>query len=141
MSYKRIAILSLIIIAIEGFVYFDYHRVLIDFKNLKSFLNDTRYSAIKDQRSFIVRFKGGQAELYSLENVFIRKIEIPTLHQVHYDTKKGKDMIIFTPGGTHPYNTRIHGGDIRLRSWCGFKKNIAVNCNGFVSEGVYPEGS
>jgi hypothetical protein len=31
------------------------------------------------------------------------------------------------------------GGDIRLSSWLGFKKNLAVKCNGFVSEGVYPE--
>ena len=50
-------------------------------------------------------------------------------------------MIIFTPRGTQQYNTRIHGGDIRLRSWFGFKKSIAVNCNGYVSEGVYPEDS
>jgi hypothetical protein len=25
------------------------------------------------------------------------------------------------------------------RSWLGFEKNLAVNCNGYVSEGVYPE--
>ncbi len=29
---------------------------------------------------------------------------------------------------------------IRLRSWFGFSKSIAVNCNGFVKKNVYPEG-
>jgi len=25
-----------------------------------------------------------------------------------------------------------------LKSWLGFRKNIAVNCTGLVTEGVYP---
>jgi hypothetical protein len=141
LNYKRIAILSIIFISIGCFVLFDYHRVINDFTNLKSFLTDTWYSTTKDGKSFIVRFKDKQAELYSFEEVLIRKIPIPTLYRVNYNTTRGKDMIIFTPSGTHKYNIRIHGGDIRLRSWFGFKKSIAVNCNGYVSEGIYPEDS
>ena len=141
LNYKRIIILSIIFISIGCFVLFDYHRVFNDFINLKSFLTDTWYSTIQNNKSFIVRFKDKQVELYSFEEVFIRKIPIPTLYRVNYNTTKGNNMIIFTPSGTHKYNIRIHGGDIRLRSWFGFKKSIAVNCNGFVSEGVYPEDS
>jgi len=48
-------------------------------------------------------------------------------------------MIVFSPTGTHEHNVRIHGGDVRLRSWLGFQKSLAVNCNGLASEGVYPE--
>jgi len=33
-------------------------------------------------------------------------------------------MIVFSPGGTHEHNIRIHGGDIRLRSWLRFKKTL-----------------
>ena len=141
MNYKQIAAVSLIVVSIGCLVLFDYHRALNDFTNLKSFLSDTWYSTAKDGKSFIVRFKDKEAQLYSFEGTFIRKIQISTLYQVNYNTTKGNDMIIFTPKGTHTYNLRIHGGDIRLRSWLGFKKNIAVNCNGYVIEGVYPEES
>jgi len=141
MNYKQIAAVSLIIVSIGCLVLYDHQRVLTDFANLKSFLNNTWFSSVKDGKSFIVRFKDKEAELYSFEGTFIRRIQIPTLYRVNYNTTKGNDMIIFTPGGTHPYNIRIHGGDIRLRSWFGFKKSIAVNCNGYVIEGVYPEES
>lgn len=40
---------------------------------------------------------------------------------------------------TLDYNIRIHGRDIRLRAWLGFEKNQAVNCNGYVSQGMYPK--
>ena len=63
---------------------------------------------------------------------------VPTLDQVNYDTTLGDDMIVFYKRGTAEYNKRIHGGDIRLKSWLGFRKNIAVNCTGLVVEGVYP---
>lgn len=139
MNYKRIIALSVIFISIGCFVFFDYQRVSQDSTHLRSFLNDTRYSTITG-KSFIVRFHNEQAELSSFEGDFIRKVKIPTLYAVNYNTTKGNGMIIFTPVGTQQYNKRIHGGDIRLRSWFGFKKNIAVNCTGFVSEGIYPEG-
>jgi len=61
------------------------------------------------------------------------------IHRANYDTNKSDD--IFTPIGTHSYNIRIYGDDIRLKSWFGSKNSIAVNCNGYANEGVYPEDS
>jgi hypothetical protein len=49
-------------------------------------------------------------------------------------------MIVFDGHGTSEYNKKEHGGDLRLKSWLGFRKNIAVNCTGLVTEGVYPGG-
>jgi hypothetical protein len=140
MNFKRIIILSIIFSSIGCFPLFDYRRVNNDFAELKHFLNDVRYSTIYEGKSYIVRFDNKKTDLYTLKNEFIRSLSVPTLSQVNYDTTLGDNMIVFRPGGTHEYNLRIHGGDIRLKSWLGFSKCIAVNCNGFVREGVYPEG-
>ncbi|MCF8145688.1 MAG: hypothetical protein K9N21_17390 [Deltaproteobacteria bacterium] len=70
----------------------------------------------------------------------IRELDISTLDQVNYDMTLGDDMIIFDGHGTSAYNRREHGGDVRLKSWLGFRKHLAVNCTGLVTEGVYPEG-
>jgi hypothetical protein len=118
---------------------FDHHRVQQDFFALKSFLNQARYSAIETNEKFIIRFHPKQATLHQFDGRLISILSIPTIYQVNYDTILGNDMIIFSPGGTHEHNIQIHGGDVRLRSWLGFEKNLAVNCNGYVSEGVYPE--
>jgi hypothetical protein len=117
---------------------FDYHRVNNDFAELKNFLNEVRYSTIYEGKSYIVRFNDKQVDLYTFDDDFIRSLPVSTLNQVNYNTTLGDNMIVFKPGGTHEYNIRIHGGDIRLKSWLGFSKSIAVNCNGFVKEGVYP---
>lgn len=140
MKVKRIIILSIILSLVGCFPLFDYHRVDSDFAELKDFLNEARYSTIYEGKSYIVRFEDNQADLYTFKNEFIRSLPVPTLSQVNYNTTLGDNMIVFRPGGTHEYNIRIHGGDIRLKSWLGFSKCIAVNCNGFVKEGVYPEG-
>jgi hypothetical protein len=60
------------------------------------------------------------------------------LADVNYNTTLGDDMIVFDGHGTSEYNKRVHGGDLRLKSWFGFRKNIAVNCTGLVTEGLYP---
>jgi len=49
-------------------------------------------------------------------------------------------MIVFNNGVTDSYNTRVHGGEIILRSLLGFEKSTHVNCAGLVREGRYPEG-
>ena len=59
---------------------------------------------------------------------------------MNYDTTLGEDMMVFYSQGTAKYNKRVHGGDIRLKSWLGFRRNIVVRCTGLVMEGVYPEG-
>jgi len=68
----------------------------------------------------------------------IKTLDIPTLNEVNYDTVLGDDMIVLCGRGTGDYNKREHGGDLRLKSWLGFRQNIAVNCTGLVTEGVYP---
>ena len=40
--------------------------------------------------------------------------------------------------GTSLYNIKVYRGDITLKLWFGFKKNIVVNCNGLITEGLYP---
>ena len=50
-------------------------------------------------------------------------------------------MVVFDGHGTCAYNKRVHGGDIRLKSWLGFRKSIVVRCTGLVMKGVYPRAS
>ena len=139
MNFKRILYLSIIFSSIGCFALFDNRRVNNDFAKLINFLKDVRQSTITDNKSYIVRFNNKRTDLYTFNNVFVRSLSVPTLSQVNYNTTLGNNMIVFKPGGTHEHNIQIHGGDIRLKSWLGFSKNIAVNCNGYVSEGVYPE--
>jgi len=68
----------------------------------------------------------------------VRTLAVPTVDEVNYDTFLGDNMIVFCGRGTGDYNNREHGGGLRLKSWFGFQKNIAVNCTGLVTEGVYP---
>ena len=138
-NVKNIVILFLIFGSVFAFVLFDHYRVQQDFFSLIAFLNKARYSSIYDKKQLIIRFQDHQAVMLNSDDEIISTIDISTLAQVNYDTTLGDNMIVFSPGGTHEHNKRIHGGDIRLKSWLGLKKNIAVNCNGFVSEGVYPE--
>ena len=138
-NVKTIVILSLIFGSVIALILFDHYRVQQDFSSLIAFLNKARYSSIYDKKQLIVRFLEHQAVVLNSDDEIISTIDISTLAQVNYDTTLGDNMIVFSPGGTHEHNKRIHGGDIRLKSWLGFKKNIAVNCNGVVSEGVYPE--
>ena len=59
--------------------------------------------------------------------------------RVDYDTIMRNDMIVYTWRGTAAYNKRVHGGEIMLKSWLGFRRYIHVNCSGVVTEGRYPE--
>jgi len=54
--------------------------------------------------------------------VIVGTLTVPTMHQVNYDTTLGDDMIVFYSRGTAKYNNRVHGGDIRLKSWFGFRQ-------------------
>jgi len=69
----------------------------------------------------------------------IGSLNVPTLDEVNYDATLGDGMIVFNGHGTSSYNKRNHGGDLRLKSWIGFRKNIAGNCTDLVTEGVYTE--
>ena len=135
----RILLLTLIIVSIGILILQDYSRLTKDFAKLMSFLTEVRSKAIQNDVILITKFMG--------KNVIIKDgktgnvldiLHVSTLHKVNYDTRLGKNMIVFSGRGTFPYNIRTHGGDMTLKSWFGFRKNIAVNCTGLVTEGLYP---
>lgn len=135
----RIAGLTLLLTTIGSFILWDYSNVVHDFSSLKALLRDTRNRAISENETIITRFDGKQVITMDGKNgVVLQTINMPTLSQVNYDTTLGENMIVFNGHGTSDFNKRVHGGDIRLRSWLGFTRNIAVNCTGLVTEGVYP---
>ena len=138
-NYLRVLLLSLLLIFAGSFVLWDRYRVIRDFSNLKSSLIYTRIEAFEKNKILIVKFIGKDITITDDKTgVALSSFHLPTLHSVNYDTKLGKNMIVFSSTGTSPHNLRIHGGDLTLRSWLGFRKNIAVNCTGLVSEGLYP---
>ena len=135
----RILILTILFTGAGLFVLWDYYRVDKDFSALKALLQDTRYRAISKDKTLIARFVGREITITDRKTgEVISGLNIPTLHQVNYDTTLGDDMIVFDGHGTADHNKRVHGGDFTLKSWFGFRKNIAVNCTGLVTEGRYP---
>jgi len=135
----RIGILTVLFIAVGSLVFCDYARIVMDFTNLKTLLKDTRYRAVTADKMLVVRFYGNEVTVTDGKtDAILTVLTVPTLHEVNYDTTLGDDMIVFDGHGTSAYNKRVHGGDVRLKSWLGFRKSIGVNCTGMVSEGVYP---
>ncbi len=135
---KNVILLCSICISLLVPIFFDYNRVNTDFLVLKRFLSDYRIESIDSYQKVIVKFEEKQVSVV-LHDKVIDSVHISTLQQVNYDTTLGNNMIIFQGGVTSGYNLREHGGDIRLESFLGFRKNIAVNCAGLVQEGIYPE--
>ena len=135
----RILILTILFTGAGTFVLWDYYRVDRDFSALKALLQDTRYRAIGNDKTFVVRFSGKEVVISDKNTgLVIKALTIPTLEKVNYNTTLGENMIVFDGHGTADHNKKIHGGDLRLKSWFGFRRNIAVNCTGLVTEGVYP---
>ncbi len=135
----RIIILTLLFTSAGTLVLWDYYRIDRDFSALKALLSDTRYRAIGNDKTFVARFSGKELVISDKNTgLVIKALDIPTLEKVNYNTTLGDNMIVFTGSGTSKYNKREHGGDLTLKSWFGFRKNIAVNCTGLVTEGVYP---
>ena len=135
----RILILTLLIVSTGILVIQDYSRLTKDFSKLKSFLTKVRLKAMQNDVILIAQFKGNNVIVKDKKENILGCINISTLYKVNYDTKLGKNMIVFSGRGTSPYNNRVHGGDMTLKSWFGFRKHIAVNCTGLVTEGLYPE--
>jgi hypothetical protein len=136
----RVVLLSSVLTAFGILILWNHHRVNRDFRQLKALLTDARCQAIGQQQVLIARFADKGVSITDNDTgAVIKTLDVPTLHQVNYDTTLGDDMIVFYDRGTGKYNKRVHGGDIRLKSWLGFKKNIVVRCTGFVMEGLYPE--
>ena len=138
-ALARILILTILLSGAGTCVLWDYYRVNRDFSELKALLQDTRYRAIGNDKTFVVQFSGKEVVISDKNTgLVIKALIVPTLKKVNYDTSLGDNMIVFTGRGTSKYNKREHGGDLRLKSWFGFQKNIAVNCTGLVTEGTYP---
>jgi len=137
-SFLRIAILALLFTGLGTLVLWDYFRVNRDFLELKALLSNVRYEAITNNKMLIARFGGKDVVVTDKNTKIAKRLSMPTLNKVNYNTTLGDSMIVFYWSGTSDYNKRIHGGDIRLKSWFGFQKNIAVNCTGLVTEGLYP---
>lgn len=135
----RVFLLTSLIVSIAMLIQWDRHRVNTDFDSVMSLLNSTWIDAGVNGKQLIVRFNADSITVTDggSGNV-ITALKIPTLHKVDYDTTLGDDTIVFTGVGTSIHNKREHGGALTLRSWFGFKKYIAVNCNGMVTEGRYP---
>jgi len=135
----RILLLTLLIVSTGILILQDYSRVTKNFSKLMSFLTKVRSKAMQNDIILIAQFKGKNVIVKDKKGNVLYCLHVSTLHKVNYDTRLGKNMIVFSGRGTSPYNIRVHGGDMTLKSWFGFKKNIAVNCTGLVKEGLYPE--
>ena len=137
--FLRVALLSALLSGVACFVMWDYYRVNRDFRQLKALLTDARWQTAGKDKTLVARFTDKAVSITDNDTgVVIDTLAVPTLHQVNYDTTLGDNMIVFYSRGTGKYNKRVHGGDIRLKSWLGFRKNIVVRCTGLVMEGVYP---
>lgn len=134
----RIVIFNVILICIFFFIYWDKNRINNDFSNTIKLLKDTRFTAIHNNQLMIVRFYKKKLIIEDKLRATVNYLSVPTLYRVNYDTTLGNNMIVFNGHGTSTYNIRIHGGDLTLKSWLGFKKHIHVNCTGLVKEGLYP---
>ena len=135
----RVLILTLLIVSTGILVLQNYSRLTGDFSKLMFFLTKIRSKAIHDDVILITQFKEKRVVVKNKRGDILDFLHVSTLHKVNYDTKLGKNMIVFSGRGTSRYNIRVHGGDITLKSWFGFRKNIAVNCTGLVTEGLYPK--
>ncbi len=139
-NFVRVFLVSLVLISVGGLVMWDYQRLSEDFYNVMSLLRDVRLYAAETDKDMTVRFGDKDIivnELGSDERY--NTLKVSTLSKVNYDTTLGKGIIVFTGIGTSPYNLKVHGGDLMLKSWFGFKKYIWVNCTGFAKEGRYPD--
>ena len=125
--------ISIILLCCGLLVATDYYRLDNQFDSLQNLLRQTRLKALYENKRIIVRFEDDTVKSP------LGNIKVPFLNEINYDTKLGQNMIVFTGQGTSPYNVRIHGGDMTLKSWFGMTRHIAVNCTGLVTEGVYPE--
>ena len=137
----RILILTLLIVSTGILVIQDYSRLTKDFSKLMSFLTKVRLKAMQDDVILITQFNRKNVIVKDNNGNVLDFLHVSTLNKINYDTKLGKNMIVFSGRGTSPYNIRVHGGDMTLKSWFGFRKNIAINCTGLVTEGLYPENN
>lgn len=136
----RTLLVILVPIALAGVVIcWDLQRLDTNFKQLYSLLRTARWNAFYKDTTIIVRFNGSTVTVTNQKDTKNITTTIPMIARVNYDTTMGNSMIVYNWRGTEAFNKRIHGGEIMLKSLLGFRRYIYVNCNGWVTEGRYPE--
>ncbi len=137
--FSRVIVVSAVLYCIFSLVLWDKSRLDREFSETMNLLRQTRFTAIVENRVLITKFRNKNIIVSDGKTGHIlNNYRISTLANVNYDTTLGKDMIVFSGRGTNAHNIRIHGGDLTLRSWLGFKRSIHVNCTGLAREGRYP---
>ena len=127
------------IVSLAMLIQWDRHRLDTDFGDIMSLLKNLWIDAGVNGKQLLVRFGNDDVTVTDGNaGTVVSTLKVPTLYRVNYGTILGKDMIAYDCVGTSGHNMREYGGDLTLRSWLGFKKYIAVNCNGPVTEGRYP---
>lgn len=139
-SILRIAIFNVILVCIFFLIRWDESRLNNDFGQTMKLLRYARTTAIRDDKSMIVRFYEKKITAEDQNQTIKGSILVPTLYRVNYNTTIGPNMIVFNGHGTSDFNIRIHGGTIKLKSWF-WEKSIHVNCTGLAREGPYPTES
>ena len=133
-------LLILVPITVAGVaISWDLQRLDTDFGQLHSLLRTERWNAFYKKTTIMVRFNGSAVTVTNQKDSKSTTIIIPMIARVDYDTTMGNGMIVYNWQGTAAFNKRVHGGEIMLRSWLGFRRYIHVNCNGMVREGRYPK--
>ena len=106
----RIIILTVVFVAVGGFLLWDHYGITRDFSGLKTLLRDTRYRAISKNEILAFRFINKKAVVTDRKTgKVVKTLDVLTLNEVNYDTVLGDNMIVFYGRGTGDYNKREHG--------------------------------
>ena len=83
-AFLRTLGLALLFIALGTLVLWDYYRVDRDFSALKALLQDTRYRAIGNDKTFVARFSVGEVAVSDKNTgLVIKTLNVPTLDKVN----------------------------------------------------------
>ena len=79
-AFLRILILTILFTSAGTLVLWEYYRVDRDFSALKALLQDTRYRAIDNDKTFVVQFSGEEAVVSDRNtSLVIKTLNVPTL--------------------------------------------------------------
>ena len=128
----KILLIFVISLGLVDLALWDRHRIERDFNNTMNFLRYARLLSFYKNTAHAVIFEEKSATLKEISTgKTIEYLNIETLKNVNYDTKQGKNQIIFNNRGmTDSYNVHEHGGGLKFKSWFGFKRGIWVHCTG-----------
>ena len=79
-AFLRILILTILFTSAGTLVLWEYYRVDRDFSAVKALLQDTRYRAIDNDKTFVVQFSGEEAVVSDRNtSLVIKTLNVPTL--------------------------------------------------------------